>query len=113
MSWVTEPEGRSGVQGLTGPETGIPTLEEMVERYCARTGRDGLPQLDWYFAFNLFRLASIVQGIKKRIAIGTAANARAHETAARVPMLADAALMFARKAGARPPKRGRECRCLI
>jgi len=100
MSWVTEPEGRSGVQGLTGPETGIPTLEEMVERYCARTGRDGLPQLDWYFAFNLFRLASIVQGIKKRFLIGTASNARAEETSARVPMLADAALMFARKAGA-------------
>ncbi|WP_083925756.1 phosphotransferase family protein [Sphingomonas sp. Mn802worker] len=100
MSWVTEPEGRSGVQGLTGPDTGIPTLEEMVERYCARTGRDGLPQLDWYFAFNLFRLASIVQGIKKRFLIGTASSARAEEMSARVPMLADAALTFARRAGA-------------
>ncbi|MEH3037401.1 MAG: phosphotransferase family protein [Sphingomonas adhaesiva] len=100
MSWVTEPEGRSGVMGLTGPETGIPPLEEMVARYCARTGRDGLPQLDWYFAFNLFRLASIVQGIKKRFLIGTASNAKAEETAKRVPMLADAAWGFAQKAGA-------------
>ena len=100
MSWVTEPEGRSGVMGLTGPETGIPALEEMVARYCARTGRDGMPQLDWYFAFNLFRLASIVQGIKKRFLIGTASNARAEETSARVPMLADAAWDFAVKAGA-------------
>ena len=100
MSWVTVPEGRSGVMGITGPETGIPTLEEMVARYCARTGRDGMPDLDWYFAFNLFRLASIVQGIKKRFLIGTASNARAEETSARVPMLADAAWEFAVKAGA-------------
>ena len=100
MSWVTVPEGRSGVMGRTGPETGIPTLEEMVDRYCARTGRDGLPDLNWYFAFNLFRLASIVQGIKKRFLIGTASNARAEETSARVPMLADAAWDFAKKAGA-------------
>ncbi|MEH3047740.1 phosphotransferase family protein [Sphingomonas adhaesiva] len=100
MSWVTVPEGRSGVMGLTGPETGIPTLEEMVACYCARTGRDGLPDLDWYFAFNLFRLASIVQGIKKRFLIGTASNAKAEETSARVPMLADAAWGFAQKAGA-------------
>ncbi|KQT33570.1 aminoglycoside phosphotransferase [Sphingomonas sp. Leaf412] len=100
MSWVTVPEGRSGVMGLTGAETGIPDLDEMVARYCARTGRDGLPALDWYFAFNLFRLASIVQGIKKRFLIGTASNAKAEATAARVPMLADAALDFARKAGA-------------
>ena len=100
MSWVTMPEGRSGVMGLTGPETGIPTLDEMVARYCARTGRDGLPDLDWYFAFNLFRLASIVQGIKKRFLIGTASNAKAGEASARVPMLADAGWEFARKAGA-------------
>lgn len=100
MSWVTEPEGRSGVMGLTGAETGIPELSEMVDRYCARTGRDGVPQLEWYFAFNLFRLASIVQGIKKRVLVGTASNARAEETAKRVPMLADAAWAFAQKAGA-------------
>ena len=100
MSWVTEPEGRSGVMGLTGTETGIPELSEMVDRYCARTGRDGVPQLEWYFAFNLFRLASIVQGIKKRVLVGTASNARAEETAKRVPMLADAAWAFAQKAGA-------------
>jgi aminoglycoside phosphotransferase (APT) family kinase protein len=99
MSWVTEPEGRSGVMGLTGRETGIPTLEEMLARYCARTGRDEVPALDWYFAFNLFRLASIVQGIRKRFLIGTASSAQAEETSAKVPMLAEAAWGFARKAG--------------
>jgi aminoglycoside phosphotransferase (APT) family kinase protein len=98
MNWVTEPEGRSGVKGLTGPETGIPTIEQMTERYCAATGRDGVPDLNWYFAFGLFRLASIVQGIKKRVIDGTASSSHAAEMAQRVPHLAAAAWDFARKA---------------
>jgi aminoglycoside phosphotransferase (APT) family kinase protein len=98
MNWVTEPEGRSGVKGLTGPDTGIPTIEQMTERYCAATGRDGVPDLNWYFAFGLFRLASIVQGIKKRVLTGTASSAHAAEMAERVPHLAAAAWDFAGKA---------------
>ena len=100
MNWVTQPEGRSGVMGLAGPETGIPTIEDMVARYCAATGRDGVPQLDWYFAYNLFRLTGIVQGIKKRIVDGTASSAQAAKTAERVGPLAAAAWAFAKRAGA-------------
>lgn len=91
ISWVTQPEGRSGVMGLTGPETGIPTVDEVVARYCEQTGREDVPDLNWLLAFNLFRLASIVQGIRKRFLIGTASSASAEATSARVPMLADAA----------------------
>lgn len=100
MSWVTQPEGRSGVMGMTGPDTGIPTIDEMTERYCAATGRDGVPDLNWYFAYNLFRLTGIVQGIKKRIQLGTASSAQAEKTVARVGALANAAWGFAVKAGA-------------
>ncbi|CAN5540856.1 phosphotransferase [soil metagenome] len=100
MNWVTEPEGRSGVKGLAGAETGIPTIDQVVERYCAATGRDGVPDLNWYFAYNLFRLAGIVQGIKKRILDGTASSAQAERTAARIYGLADAAWGFAERAGA-------------
>ena len=100
MSWVTKPEGRSGVQGVAGGESGIPSVEDMVERYCAATGRDGLPDLNWYFAYNLFRLTGIVQGIKKRIVDGTASSAQAEASAAGVYRLADAAWEFAQKAGA-------------
>ncbi len=100
MSWVTEPEGRSGVLGMTGPETGIPTIEQVVDRYCAATGRDGVPDLNWYFAYNLFRLTGIVQGIKKRIIDGTASSAQAEKTVAKIHGLADAAWGFAVKAGA-------------
>lgn len=100
MNWVTAPEGRSGVQGCTGAATGIPSMEAMVERYCRATGRDGVPTLDWYFAYNLFRLTGIVQGIKKRIIDGTAASAQAKETVERVYRLADTAWSFAERAGA-------------
>jgi len=100
MSWVTQPEGRSGVMGMTGPATGIPTIEEVVARYCAATGRDGVPQLDWYFAYNLFRLVGIVQGIRRRIIDGNASSAQAERTVARLPALADAAWGFAERAGA-------------
>nr|WP_294816306.1 phosphotransferase family protein [uncultured Sphingomonas sp.] len=100
MSWVTEPEGRSGVKGLTGPATGIPTIEAVVERYCAATGRDGVPDLNWYFAYNLFRLTGIVQGIKKRILDGNASSDQAAKTVERLPGLAASAWYFAREAGA-------------
>ncbi|AQR72987.1 phosphotransferase family protein [Sphingomonas sp. LM7] len=101
MSWVTEPEGRSGVKGLTGPATGIPTIEAVVTRYCAATGRDGVPDLNWYFAYNLFRLTGIVQGIKKRIIDGNASSDQAAKTVERLPGLAASAWHFAREAGAR------------
>ena len=100
MNWVTEPEGRSGILGLAGPQTGIPTLDEVAKRYCAATHRDGIPDLNWYFAYNLFRLAGIVQGIKKRVIDGTASSAHAAEMATRVPRLAEAAWGFAQQAGA-------------
>ncbi len=100
MSWVTQPEGRSGVMGQTGAETGIPTMEAMVARYCAATGRDGIPDLNWYFSYNLFRLTGIVQGIKKRIVEGTASSAQAERSAAQVYRLAQASWHFAVKAGA-------------
>ncbi len=100
MSWVTQPEGRSGVMGRTGSETGIPKLEAIIDRYCAATERDGVPDLNWYFSYNLFRLTGIVQGIKKRIVEGTASSAQAETSAAQVYRLAQASWDFAVKAGA-------------
>ena len=78
----------------------IPAEEEYVAAYCRRTGRDGLPGLDFYMAFNLFRLAGIVHGIKGRLVRGTAASAHAAQMAERLEPLADLAWAQARKAGA-------------
>jgi aminoglycoside phosphotransferase (APT) family kinase protein len=100
MAWVTENGGRSGVMDLDRAALGIPELDEMVTRYCAATGRDGIPDINWYFAYNFFRLAGIIQGIKKRVIDGTAASSHARDMSERVRPLAEAAWGFAIKAGA-------------
>lgn len=79
---------------------GIPTVQEYVDEYCRLTGRSGLPELNWFFAYNAFRLAGILQGIVGRVRDGTANSPQAAEQAARVPGLAKAAWEFAKKAGA-------------
>ncbi|MGH6679670.1 MAG: phosphotransferase family protein, partial [Bradyrhizobium sp.] len=78
----------------------IPTMEEAAQIYCNATG-DAMPDLNWYFAYNLFRLAGITQGIAGRIRDGTAANARAMESAKRTVPLAKASWDYAQKAGAK------------
>lgn len=100
LAWVTENGGRSGVMDLDRKALGIPELNEVVERYCAATGRDGVPDLNWYFAYNFFRLAGIMQGIKKRVIDGTASSAHAKNMSERVTPLAERAWSFARAAGA-------------
>lgn len=100
MAWVTDNGGRSGIQDIDRKALGIPELDEVVARYCTATGRDGVPDLNWYFAYNFFRLAGIVQGIKKRVIDGTASSSHAVEMSDRVYALADAAWKFAQKAGA-------------
>jgi aminoglycoside phosphotransferase (APT) family kinase protein len=100
MQWMMPADGAAGLAGLNLAELGIPTLDEAVARYSDRCGIPVSQGLDWYFAYNLFRLAGIVQGIKKRVLDGTASHANAQEMAKRVPMLATAAWSFAKKAGA-------------
>ena len=98
MQWVMPADGGAALNGLDLPPLGIPSLEEIVERYSERSGVPVGARLDWYFAYNLFRLAGIVQGIKKRLLDGTASHANAAEIAAKVPSLARAAWSFAQSA---------------
>jgi aminoglycoside phosphotransferase (APT) family kinase protein len=100
MNWVTGREARSSVAGLDLDALGIPSLTAMTGRYCEKTGRARAPPLDWYFCFNLFRLACIVEGIKRRVLDGTASSTDAAATAERVPQLARSAWECAVRAGA-------------
>ena len=79
---------------------GLPTLEEAVEIYCQRTNRPGLRNLDWFFSYNMFRLAGICQGIVGRVRDGTANSPQAAAMAERVPLLAQSAWTYAQRAGA-------------
>ena len=100
MSWAMPRDGRSGLVGVDLEEAGLPTLDEVVARYCDATGRERLEDLHWYFAYNLFRTVGIVQGIKKRMIDGNASSSHAAATAEKVALLAKAAWSEARKAGA-------------
>ena len=97
MNWVNG--AISTIPDLTAH--GIPTIDEYVAEYCRLTGRDGLPELDWYFAYNGFRLAGILQGIVGRVRDGTANSPQAHAQAERVPGLANMAWTYAQRAGAK------------
>jgi len=96
----TQGAGSSGIAGLDLATLGIPTIAEACDQYCALTGRKGIPELDWYFAYNMFRIAAILQGIAGRLRDGTAASAQAVETVKRIVPLAETAWSFAKKAGA-------------
>ena len=63
--------------GLDLPRLGIPSEADYVRAYCARTGRVAIAHWNFYIAFNLFRLAAILQGIMARAREGTAASADA------------------------------------
>ncbi len=80
-------------------ERGLPTADEIVESYCRRTGRTGVTNLDFYFAYNLFRSAAIYQGILGRVRDGTAASAHVMGKGDVTP-IARSAMVFARKLGA-------------
>jgi aminoglycoside phosphotransferase (APT) family kinase protein len=89
-----------GLAGADLKALNIPSMEEAAQIYCNVTG-SAVPDLNWYFSYNLFRLAGITQGIAGRIRDGTAANAKAIESAKRTVPLSQASWEYAQKAGAK------------
>ncbi len=80
-----------GIADANLAELGIPSEAEYVAAYCRRTGREGIPNLDWYLAYNMFRLAGILQGIMGRALDGTASSEHAIEQGRRARPMAVAA----------------------
>ncbi|MCR6646345.1 MAG: phosphotransferase family protein [Terricaulis sp.] len=99
MNWAMPHDGRAGLGGLDLESLGIPSLKETVALYCAQTGRSDIEALDWYFAYNAWRLACILQGIAGRVRDGTAASAHATEMIKRIGPLSDAAYYYGERAG--------------
>jgi aminoglycoside phosphotransferase (APT) family kinase protein len=99
MAWHIPPGSFRGIAGLDLAELGIPSEEEYIKLYCERTGLTTPEQLkpDWnfYMAYNMFRIAAILQGIAKRVESGTASSAQAVSSAAGARPLAQMAWKFA------------------
>lgn len=100
MSWHIPPGMFRGIGGLDAKALGIPTEDEYIALYCERTGIATPTQLkaDWafYLAYNMFRLAAILQGIAKRVEAGTASSDQAVKSAAGARPMAEMAWRFAR-----------------
>ncbi|MGD8477307.1 MAG: phosphotransferase [Burkholderiales bacterium] len=90
MTWRLVPGEFRGIGGVDLRALGIPTEEEYVRMYCDRTGRTEIANWDFYLAYNMFRLAGILQGIMGRVKDGTAASEHAAEQGKRARPMAEA-----------------------
>jgi aminoglycoside phosphotransferase (APT) family kinase protein len=78
MSWHIPPGQFRGIGGLDHKALGIPSEEEYIAKYCERTGKTIRKEdFNFYLAYNMFRMAGILQGIMKRYVDGTASSEQA------------------------------------
>lgn len=75
MQWQLPPgEDGRGLAGVDRAALGLPTDAEFVEAYCERRGIGRIANFGFFVAFAFFRMAAILQGVKKRALDGTASN---------------------------------------
>ncbi len=102
MAWNIPSGMFRGIAGLDLKALGIPSEQAYIRSYCERTGLTTPEQLaqDWnfYMAYNMFRIAAILQGIAKRAESGTASSAQAASSGASARPLAELAWSFAQRA---------------
>jgi aminoglycoside phosphotransferase (APT) family kinase protein len=82
---------RKGLAGLDLASLGIPSEQQYIRNYLGRTGRPEVSAstFDFYVAFNLFRLASILQGVAARARLGNASSEHAIEAGSLTRPIAD------------------------
>lgn len=97
MAWHVDPVQFRGIAGLSWDTLGIPDERRYIERYCERTGFSIPGNWNFYLAFNMFRIAAILQGIMKRVTAGTAASAQAIDAGRRAQPMAELAWSYAQK----------------
>ncbi len=102
MAWHIPPGTFRGIGGVDVKSLGIPTEDDYIHRYCDRTGLTTPADLkaDWnfYLAYNMLRIAAILQGIAKRVEAGTASSAQAKASGAGARPMAELAWKFAQLA---------------
>jgi aminoglycoside phosphotransferase (APT) family kinase protein len=98
MMYRMPPDIVAGLAGADLATLNIPSEADYVAAYCERTGRAAIPNYGFYLAFNVFRLAAILHGIKGRVVRGTAASVQAEARAKAFPRLARLGWSLAREA---------------
>ncbi len=95
MMYRMPPDIVAGLGDVTPADLNIPGEAEYTAQYCANTGRDGIPDYDFYIAFNFFRMAAIFHGIKGRVIRGSAASAHSAARVEQYPRLVGLAVAAA------------------
>ncbi len=75
--WWESPDSRQSSTSLIGHDLaglGIPGMDEYISRYCDRMGLAAFPDRTFYLAFTQFRYAAMIQGILKRVELGSNAS---------------------------------------
>jgi aminoglycoside phosphotransferase (APT) family kinase protein len=98
MAWHIPPGGFRGMAGLDLAALGIPSEADYIRRYCERTGRGPIAHWNFYLAYNLFRIAAILQGVYKRATEGIASSDNALQTGKNVKALAELGWQYAQRA---------------
>uniref|UniRef100_A0A8C2XJG2 Acyl-CoA dehydrogenase family member 11 n=1 Tax=Cyclopterus lumpus TaxID=8103 RepID=A0A8C2XJG2_CYCLU len=81
---------------ITSTMAGIPTVEDLISIYCRVRGiPSALPQLNFYLALSVFKMAGIAQGIYARHLLGNASAPNAAQFGQCVEPLAKVALQLA------------------
>lgn len=89
MPWHIPPGGFRGIGGLDHAALGIPAEAEYIRRYAERTGRGAIEHWDFFLAYNLFRIAAILQGVYKRATEGLASSNNAVQAGQNARALAE------------------------
>jgi aminoglycoside phosphotransferase (APT) family kinase protein len=91
LTYHLPPEALGLVDQDDDDRAGMPSEEEHVAMYCRHTGRENIPQWNFYLAFSMFRLASILQGVYARGLQGNAASEFALQRGKAARVIADIA----------------------
>ena len=102
MPWYSPAEAFANMTDTELRDYGVLTEKQAIDRYCQLADLPPISDKDiaFYKAYNLFRIAAILQGIVGRAIDGTAADPTAMERAEAIPALAKSGITFVQDMGA-------------
>jgi aminoglycoside phosphotransferase (APT) family kinase protein len=98
LTYHLPPEALGRVEVVAEDRSGMPDEATYVATYCRLTGRDSIANWNFYLAFSMFRLASILQGVYARGLQGNAASSYALQRGAAARLIAEKAWAIAGRA---------------